>query len=159
VAEESEEVRIAVLSGPNLGALGRREPEVYGRTTLGEIEVRLRDVALELGVGLDTYQSNAEGALIDYIEEATPRVAAFIVNAGGLTHTSVSLRDALTGTGRPFVEVHVTNPAAREPFRHVSLLSDRAIGVVAGFGADSYILGLRGLVARLNADAQPATGS
>jgi 3-dehydroquinate dehydratase II len=147
------------VSGPNLGRLGRREPALYGRSTLGEIEARLQEVAAELGVGLDTYHSNAEGALIDYIEEATDRVDAFVVNAGGLTHTSVSLRDALTGSGKPFVEVHVTNPASREPFRHISLLSDRAIGMVAGFGADSYVLGLRGLVARLNADAPPVAGS
>ena len=152
-------MRVAVLSCPNLGALGRREPEIYGRTTIGEIEDRLREVAAELGVGLDTYQSNAEGALIDYIEGATTRVDAFVVNAGGLTHTSVSLRDALTGAGKPFVEVHVTNPSSREPFRHTSLLSDRAMGVVAGFGADSYVLGLRGLVARLNEDGPPAAGS
>lgn len=152
-------MRVAVLSGPNLGSLGRREPALYGRSTLGEIEARLQEVASELGVGLDTYQSNAEGALIDYIEEATDRVDAFVVNAGGLTHTSVSLRDALTGSGKPFVEVHITNPASREPFRHVSLLSDRAVGVIAGFGADSYVLGLRGLVARLSADAPPAARS
>jgi 3-dehydroquinate dehydratase II len=152
-------VRVAVLSGPNLNQLGRREPALYGRMTLGEIEDRLRVVAEELGVGLDTYQSNAEGALIDYIQTAADRVDAFVVNAGGLTHTSVSLRDALTGAAKPFVEVHLTNPASREPFRHVSLLSDRALGVVVGFGVDSYVLGLRGLVARLAADAQPDPGS
>ena len=110
----------------------------------------------ELGIELDTFQSNTEGALIDYIQGVAPRVDAFLVNAGGLTHTSVSLRDALIGVGRPFVEVHLTNPASRESFRHGSLLSDRALGVVVGFGADSYLLGLRGLVARLGA---PARGS
>ena len=151
-------MRIAVLSGPNLNLLGRREPEVYGRETLDQIEARLQRVATEIGADLDTFRSNAEGELIDYIQGAAERVDAFLVNAGGLTHTSVSLRDALIGVGRPFVEVHLSNPAAREPFRHVSLLSDRALGVVVGFGAESYVLGLRGLVARLNA-ADPPRGS
>jgi 3-dehydroquinate dehydratase II len=150
-------VRVAVLSGPNLNLLGRREPEVYGRETLAEIEDRLRGLASELGVELETFQSNAEGALIDYIHEASDRVDAFVVNAGGLTHSSVSLRDALSGVARPFVEVHLSNPSAREPFRHQSLLSDLALGVVTGFGAESYLLGLRGLVARLTESAAPAS--
>jgi 3-dehydroquinate dehydratase-2 len=151
-------VRIAVVSGPNLNLLGRREPEVYGHDTLEQIGERLRREAEHLGVSLDMFQSNAEGGLIDYIQESSERVNAFLVNAGGLTHTSVALRDALIGVGLPFVEVHLSNPAAREPFRHVSLLADRALGVVVGFGAESYVLGLRGLVARLNA-ADPPRGS
>jgi 3-dehydroquinate dehydratase-2 len=151
-------VRIAVVSGPNLNLLGRREPEVYGHETLEQIGERLRREAEHLGVALDMFQSNAEGGLIDYIQESSERVNAFLVNAGGLTHTSVALRDALIGVGLPFVEVHLSNPAAREPFRHVSLLADRALGVVVGFGAESYVLGLRGLVARLNA-ADPPRGS
>jgi 3-dehydroquinate dehydratase II len=146
-------VRVAVLSGPNLNLLGTREPEVYGSATLDGIHAQLRQTAAELGVELETYQSNGEGLLIDYIHEAASRVDAFLVNAGGLTHTSVSLRDALVGVGRPFVEVHLSNPSAREPFRHHSLLSDRALGMVVGFGADSYLLGLRGLVARLSGAA------
>jgi 3-dehydroquinate dehydratase II len=146
-------VRVAVLSGPNLNLLGTREPEVYGLETLAEIESRLQREALALGVELETYQSNGEGPLIDYVQEAAGRVDAFVVNAGGLTHTSVSLRDALVGVARPFVEVHLSNPYAREPFRHHSLLSDRALGVVVGFGAESYLLGLRGLVARLTGAA------
>ncbi|MGH7446129.1 MAG: type II 3-dehydroquinate dehydratase [Longimicrobiales bacterium] len=148
-------MRIAVISGPNLNLLGRREPEVYGRETLDQIGERLQAVAADLGVTLDLFQSNAEGELIDYIQESSTRVDAFLVNAGGLTHTSVSLRDALIGVDRPFVEVHLSNPAAREPFRHVSLLADRALGAVVGFGAESYVLGLRGLVARLNATDPP----
>lgn len=152
-------MNIAVVSGPNLNLLGTREPEIYGTATLAGIESDLRTVAAELGVGLETCQSNAEGVLIDYIQEAAGRVDAFLVNAGGLTHTSVSLRDALVGVGRPFVEVHLSNPAAREPFRHHSMLTDRALGVVVGFGANSYELGLRGLVARLNADGASARGS
>jgi len=151
-------VRIAVISGPNLNLLGTREPQLYGLETLGQIEARLRRLAGEIGVDLDMFQSNAEGGLIDYIQASAERVDAFLVNAGGLTHTSVALRDALIGVGRPFVEVHLSNPAAREPFRHVSLLADRALGVVVGFGAESYALGLRGLVARLNA-ADPPRGS
>lgn len=142
-------MRIGVVNGPNLNLLGRREPEVYGSDTLAQIEDRLRGLAGELGVELEFFQSNAEGALIDYIQAKAGAVDGFVVNAAGLTHTSVSLRDALIGVDRPYVEVHLSNPATREPFRHVSLLSDRALGVVAGFGAESYVLGLRGLVARL----------
>lgn len=148
-------MRVAVVSGPNLNLLGRREPDIYGPDTLEEIEQRLRLLGEEIGVEVESFQSNAEGALIDYIQESAERVDAFLVNAGGLTHTSVSLRDALVGVGRPFVEVHLSNPAAREPFRHVSLLTDRALGAVVGFGAESYVLGLRGLVARLSADHLP----
>lgn len=158
MAAESQEVRIGIISGPNLNLLGQREPEVYGRSTLPQIEEGLRTLGGELGVEVETFQSNAEGELIDYIQESAARVSAYVVNAGGLTHTSVSLRDALIGVDRPFVEVHLSNTAARESFRHVSLLADRALGTVVGFGADSYGLGLRGLVARLGA-AHPARGS
>jgi 3-dehydroquinate dehydratase-2 len=142
-------VRIGVVSGPNLNLLGRREPAVYGRVTLAGIEARLALVAAELAVELETFQSNGEGELIDFVQRAGERVDGFLVNAGGLTHTSVALRDALLAVGRPFVEVHLSNPAARESFRHSSLLADVAVGVVAGFGAESYVLGLRGLAARL----------
>ena len=153
-------MRIGIISGPNLNLLGQREPEVYGTATLADIEARLQKVADEAGVELEVFQSNAEGALIDYIQQAAARVDAFLINAGGLTHTSVSLRDALVGVARPFVEVHLSNPAAREPFRHQSLLADRALGVVVGFGADSYILGLQGLIARLRSVSEPmAQGS
>jgi 3-dehydroquinate dehydratase II len=156
VAEEPEEVRVAIVSGPNLNLLGKREPGIYGRSTLAEIEDRLRELAGDLGVELEAFQSNGEGELVDYVQQAGERVEGFVVNAGGLTHTSVALRDALLGMGRPFVEVHLSNPAAREPFRHTSLLSDAAMGVVTGFGAESYILGLRGLAARLHESAGAA---
>jgi 3-dehydroquinate dehydratase II len=146
-------VRIAVISGPSLNLLGRREPEIYGTVTLPEIEERLRGLARDMGVELETFQSNGEGDLIDFIQEAAGRADAFLVNAGGYTHTSVALRDALVGVGRPFVEVHLSNPQARESFRHRSLLTDRAVGAVTGFGPDSYLLGLRGLVARLQSQA------
>jgi 3-dehydroquinate dehydratase-2 len=140
---------IGVLHGPNLNLLGRREPEVYGRTTLGEIDARLIEVAAELGVAVEAFQSNAEGELIDWIHAQADRVAGFVVNAGAYTHTSVALRDALVGVGRPFVEVHLSNVYAREPFRRRSLLAPVAVGVVTGFGAESYVLGLIGLVRRL----------
>lgn len=142
-------MRIAVLHGPNLRLLGRREPEVYGSATLGEIDARIADEAASLGVEVESFQSNHEGDLLDFIDEASARVDGFLVNPGALTHTSVALRDALLGVSLPFVEVHLSNTAAREPFRHHSYLSDAAVGVVFGFGAYSYLVGLRGLVAHL----------
>jgi len=144
----SEPHRLGVLHGPNLDLLGTREPEVYGQATLEDVNRALRALAAELGVELVCFQSNHEGALVDWLGETAPQVKGFLVNAAGLTHTSVVLRDALVGVGRPFVEVHLSNTAAREPFRHRSLLADRAAGVVYGFGVESYLLGLRGLVAR-----------
>lgn len=140
-------MRVAVLHGPNLRLLGRREPDVYGLTTLDEIDDRMRDLGRELSVEVESFQSNTEGALIDFIEAASPRVDGFVVNAGALTHTSIALRDGLVGVGCPFVEVHISNTAAREHFRHHSYLSAVAGGVVYGFGPESYLLGLRGLVA------------
>ncbi len=143
-------MRVAILHGPNLRLLGIREPEVYGSGTLADINEDLRQLAVELGVDVEVFQSNHEGELVDFIEEAAGRVRGFLVNAGGLTHTSVALRDALIGVGLPFVEVHLSNVAAREPFRHHSYLSAVSEGVVFGFGARSYLLGLRGLVGRLS---------
>jgi 3-dehydroquinate dehydratase II len=139
-------MRVALLHGPNLRLLGRREPEVYGYTTLDEIDDRVRELGRELGVEVESFQSNSEGALLDFIEAASPRVQGFVVNAGALTHTSIALRDCLVGVERPFVEVHLSNTAARERFRHHSYLSPVAGGVVYGFGPESYLLGLRGLV-------------
>jgi len=138
-------VTIEVLHGPNLNLLGTREPEVYGAVTLAGVDARVREVAGELEVEVTTYQSNHEGALIDRVQERAGSVAGFVVNAGGYTHTSVALRDALVGVGRPFVEVHVSNIHGREPFRRESLLAPVAVGSVCGFGAESYALGLRGL--------------
>jgi 3-dehydroquinate dehydratase-2 len=145
-------VRIAVLHGPSLNLLGQREPAVYGHASLAEVDRRTEQVAHELGVELECFQSNAEGALIDFIHEAGTRVDGFVVNAAGLTHTSVALLDALLAVGRPYVEVHLSNPAGRERFRRRSLLSRDARGVVQGFGAASYELGLRGLVEALHAE-------
>lgn len=142
-------VKVAVIHGPNLGMLGRREPEVYGRDSLDDVNRRISELAGELGVELETFQSNHEGALIDFIEEAFSRVDGFLINPGAFTHTSIALRDALVGVDRPFVEVHLSNTTARERFRRRSYLSGVATGVVYGFGVQSYLLGLRGLVARL----------
>ncbi|HEX7091658.1 MAG TPA: type II 3-dehydroquinate dehydratase [Longimicrobiales bacterium] len=151
MAAKLEALRVGVLHGPNLNLLGRREPQVYGRATLDEVNEALRAVAGELGVELEVFQSNGEGELVDWIQVSAERVSGYVVNAGAYTHTSVAILDALVGVARPFVEVHITNPQAREPFRHRSLLAARAVGTVAGFGTESYLLGLRGLVAHLRA--------
>ena len=142
---------IAVLNGPNLNLLGVREPELYGRATLADVEARLRAVARELGVDVEFAQSNAEGTLIDLVHAMRGRVAGAIVNAGAYSHGSLALRDALTGVAIPFVEVHVTNVYAREPERRHSMLASAAVGVVCGLGAYGYEAALRGLVARLGA--------
>jgi 3-dehydroquinate dehydratase-2 len=142
-------VKLAVIHGPNLGLLGRREPDIYGTDTLEDVDRALGAEAKELGAEVESFQSNHEGAILDFIEEASARVDGFLVNPGALTHTSIALRDALCGVGLPFVEVHLSNTAAREPFRRHSYLSDVAAGVVFGFGVDSYLLGLRGLASRI----------
>ena len=138
-----------VIHGPNLNLLGAREPEHYGRLTLDELGARLDAEAAGLGVTLEHFQSNWEGALIDRLHAAMGQVDGVLLNPGGLTHSSVSLRDALAATRLPFVEVHLSRVAAREPFRQQNLFSDLALGSVVGFGPTSYILGLRGLVSAL----------
>jgi 3-dehydroquinate dehydratase II len=145
--------RILVLHGPNLDALGTREPEVYGTTTLAEIDRRLQALATELDCRVECRQSNHEGVLIDAIYASQPDVHGIVVNPGGLGHTSVALRDALAAVGRPSVEVHLTNPATRESFRHTAPLSSAVLAVVQGFGPDSYLLALRGLAAHLAGSA------
>ena len=144
-------MRIAVLHGPNLRLLGRREPDVYGSDTLEDVNARVAAEAAALGaeVEVEFFQSNHEGELLDFVEEASRRVDGFLINPGAFTHTSVALRDAFLGVSVPFVEVHLSNTAARERFRRHSYLSDVAAGVVYGFGVRSYLLGLRGLVDRL----------
>ena len=132
--------RVLILNGPNLNLLGTREPEIYGHTTLAEIEEGLRKRSAELGLEVDTFQSNHEGALIDRLHQRDFDWS--IVNAGGLTHTSVVLRDALKGIGRPFVEVHLSDPGQREPFRHVNLLQDIAEERIVGKGAVGYTMAL-----------------
>lgn len=142
-------MKIGVVHGPNLNLLGQREPEVYGSATLGNVDEALVALGRELGVQVVSFQSNGEGALVDHVQQTAASVDGFLVNAGAYTHTSVALRDALIGVQRPFVEVHLSNVFAREPFRHHSYLGDRAIGLVAGFGIDSYLLALRALVSHL----------
>jgi 3-dehydroquinate dehydratase II len=144
-------VKIAVVHGPNLNLLGQREPDLYGTATLAEVDAELQRLGVELGCTVTGFQSNSEGGLVDHVQARGPDVSGFVVNAGAFTHTSVALRDALIGVARPFVEVHLSNVFARETFRHHSFLSDRAVGLVAGFGIDSYLLGLRALVAHLRA--------
>jgi len=150
-AGASRLVNIAVLNGPNLNLLGRREPQLYGSTTLADVEARLTEVGAELGVTVQCVQHNGEGQLIDAIHALAGRADGVVINAGAYTHTSLALRDALVGVGIPFVEVHVTNVHAREPIRHHSMLAAAAIGVLCGFGTFGYELGLRGLVAALRA--------
>lgn len=142
--------RIGVVHGPNLDRLGEREPERYGASTLEEIDARLRTRAEERGAGLLIFQSSSEGELIDWIHRQSDRVRGWVVNAGGLTHTSVALRDALVASGHPFVEVHMSHVFAREEFRRRSLLADAAVGLVSGFRADSYLLGMEGLLSHLS---------
>ena len=139
-------MRVLVIHGPNLNLLGKREPEIYGGSTLGQIDDALVGLAKELHVDLDHFQSNQEGEIVERIQAAMGSVDAILINPAGLTHTSVVLRDALLATGIRFVEVHLSNIHAREEFRRVSLLADAAVGVVCGFGSESYLLGLRALV-------------
>lgn len=139
--------RVLVIHGPNLNTLGTREPEIYGRATLAEINARLAERAAELGCELIAFQSNWEGALIDCLQAEAPSALGIVINPGGLTHTSVALRDALAGTGRPAIEVHLTNIYAREPFRHTSLLAPVCRGQITGLGWRGYLYALEALVA------------
>lgn len=134
---------VYVLNGPNLNLLGMREPEIYGHDTLDDIAGMLEDRARELGLAIDMRQSNHEGHLIDWIQEAQAEGArAIILNAAGFTHTSVALHDAVKAVKTPVIEVHLSNPHARESFRHISLIGQAARGTIAGFGALSYRLAL-----------------
>ena len=142
-------MKIAVIHGPNLRSLGKREPEVYGTDTLEDINDHLQNMANELGVEITVFQSNHEGELIDYIERTAPEVEGFLINPGAYTHTSIALRDAFVGVEKAFVEVHLSNTSAREHFRRHSYLAPVAAGMVYGFGLHSYLLGLQGLVAKL----------
>jgi len=147
--------RVLVLHGPNLNLLGEREPEVYGRTTLAQIDAQLQALGAELGVEVESFQSNHEGHLVDRIHAARGAVGSIVVNAGGLTHTSVALRDALSAADVPVVEVHLSNIHRREEFRHRSLIAGVAVGQISGFGPESYLLGLRA-AARLAAKPRSA---
>lgn len=149
MAAEPEALSVGVLHGPNLNLLGRREPHLYGSERLEEIDRRLSARAAQLDAQLVVFQSNSEAKIVDWIQGTGAERDGMLVNAAAYTHTSIAIRDALVAVGRPFVEVHLTNIQAREPFRHRSLLSDIAIGQVSGFGGDSYVLALEGLVAYL----------
>jgi 3-dehydroquinate dehydratase II len=140
---------ILVLHGPNLNLLGLREPEVYGKDTLEDVNSQLEALSRELGVSVACRQSNHEGELIDWVHEARERFDAVLINPGGYTHTSVALRDAIASIDKPCVEVHLSNVYKREAFRHQSLTAPVCVGSIMGFGLQSYLLGLRALAARL----------
>jgi 3-dehydroquinate dehydratase-2 len=142
-------MRIAVLNGPNLNLLGQREPEVYGRTSLAEIEAMVSDAARSLDVEIQWFQTNHEGALVDAVQSLAGRADGALINAAALTHSSLALRDALLAVRIPFVELHLSNIFAREPERRHSVIADLAVGMVSGFGAQSYLLALQALVGRL----------
>jgi 3-dehydroquinate dehydratase-2 len=141
-------MNVLVLNGPNLNLLGTREPQVYGATTLAELEATLRADGAAAGLAVECFQSNHEGALIDRLHAARGSADWIVINPGGLTHTSVALRDALAGVAIPFVEVHISNVHAREPFRHHSYLSSIATGVIAGLGVFGYRAALQFVVDR-----------
>jgi len=144
-------MKILVLHGPNLNLLGEREPALYGTLTLAEIDARIAARGTELGVDVRSAQSNIEGVLVDTIQDARTWAAGIILNAGGYSHTSVAIRDAVASITIPTVSVHLTNPAAREEFRQTDILATATKGAVAGFGWRSYLVALEGLVALLRA--------
>jgi len=135
-------MKILFLNGPNLNLLGQREPEVYGRTTLGEIEAKVREKARKLGVDVEFRQSNLEGELVDWIQQAKKQFDVIVLNAAAYTHTSIALRDAIVATKVPTIEIHLSNIHAREEFRHKSLIAPVCRGQILGFGVDSYLLAL-----------------
>ncbi|GAB4440790.1 MAG: type II 3-dehydroquinate dehydratase [bacterium] len=145
-------MKVLVVNGPNLNMLGKREKDFYGSVTLDDIIEKLTSCANELGVNLDFFQSNSEGEIIDKIQQSSD-FDGLILNLGAYTHTSIAIRDALLLLNKPFVEVHLSNVFQREAFRHKSYISDIAVGVIAGFKEDSYILALKGLVNILKSPA------
>ena len=140
---------VLVIHGPNLNLLGQREPGIYGGTTMAEINSRLEALGAELGVSVTTFQSNHEGAIIDCIHQAWGRHDAIVINPGAYTHYSIAIRDAIAAVSLPVVEVHLSNVYKREEFRHTSVIAPVAVGSIAGFGAESYYLGLRAAVQTL----------
>lgn len=150
-------MKILVIHGPNLNLLGKREPEIYGKTTLQEIDSLLKKEADTLGVQVEFFQSNFEGEIVTKIQGAMGGFDGIVMNPAAYTHTSVAIRDAVASTGIPIVEVHLSNIYKREEFRKYSFVSGVAIGVISGFGADSYLLGLRGLVNSIKKNKDSAT--
>jgi 3-dehydroquinate dehydratase-2 len=141
--------KILVLNGPNLNLLGKRQPDIYGRLTLAQINQKIRALAKELGVDVDIRQSNHEGELVTWIQQAPGQFGAIVINPAAYTHSSVAMRDAITAVGIPTIEIHLSNIHKRELFRRHSYIAEAAVGQIAGFGANSYLLGLRAAVARL----------
>ncbi len=139
-------MNILLINGPNLNLLGTREPEIYGNQTLDQIENELIHIAKQNGFKLECYQSNHEGKIVDKIQASIGNINGILINAGALTHTSVSLRDALVGSNIPFIELHISNIFNREDFRKESFLTDKAIGIISGFGLDSYFLSLDAII-------------
>ena len=135
--------KVLILNGPNLNLLGKRQPEIYGKLTLAQIEQKVRMLARELGIEIDFRQSNSEGELVTWIQEAANKFGAIVINPAAYTHTSLAMRDAVSALGIPTVEIHISNIHQREPFRHHSFIAEVAVGQIAGFGVDSYLLGLR----------------
>lgn len=138
--------QILVLNGPNLNLLGKRQPEIYGSLSLSDIEQQVRALGDELGVEIDFRQSNSEAELIDWIHDSPGKFGALVINPAAYTHTSLALRDAISAVAIPTVEIHISNIHRREPFRHHSYIAEVAVGQIAGFGATSYLLGLRAAV-------------
>jgi len=140
---------LLLINGPNLNLVGKREPSIYGSQTLEDIQEELMNLARELDASLQFFQSNSEGEMIDCIQKSVGSIDGILINAGAYTHTSIALRDALLGVAIPYVEVHLSNIYSREEFRHKSFLSDKALGMVCGFGPISYQLALQGIVSYL----------
>ena len=140
---------LLLINGPNLNLVGKREPSIYGSQTLEDIQEELLNLASELDAKLKFFQSNSEGEMIDCIQNSVGSIDGILINAGAYTHTSIALRDALLGVAIPYVEVHLSNIYSREEFRHKSFLSDKALGLVCGFGSNSYRLALQGIVSYL----------
>ena len=147
--EKSRHKKILVIHGPNLNMLGQREPEIYGHESLAEIDARLKEKGEELGIEVETFQSNHEGAIVDKIQQAAGSVRGIVINPAAYTHTSVAIRDALVMLDIPLVEVHLSNIYRREPFRHQSMIADIVTAQIAGFGSHGYFLALEGLVGML----------
>ena len=139
-------MNILLINGPNLNLLGSREPEIYGNKTLNDIENDLFRISKNKSINLECFQSNHEGEIVDKIQDSVKNIQGILINAGAFTHTSISIRDALIGSKIPFVELHISNIFSREDFRKESFLTDKAIGIISGFGISSYYLGLEGII-------------